>query len=133
MKNNYPSKFIDSCIKLFLNKLYILKFIVQNAPKRNVFVKLPLLGSTSFRVEKKLQKLFNDKLTSCNLKIVLCHPLDSKAFLPSRISYLRCSIQDSFTSISVVAAMLPIMVRTSAILKSEFANIQAFHISLGKK
>ena len=38
-----------------------------------------------------------------------------------------------FTSINVVAAMLPIMVRPNAILKFEFVNIYAFHISLGKK
>ena len=69
---------------------------------------------------------------SCNLKIVLRHLLESKAFPPSRISYLRCYVKDSFISISVVAAMLPIMVRASVILKSEFVNIQAFHISLGE-
>ena len=40
-KNNYPPNFIDSCIKLFLNKLYTPKVIVQNVPKRNFFVKLP--------------------------------------------------------------------------------------------
>ena len=31
--------FIDSCIKPFLNKLYTPKAIVQNVPKRDVFVK----------------------------------------------------------------------------------------------
>ena len=70
MKNNYPSNFTDWCIKSFLNKLYTPKVIVQNVPKRNVFVKFPFLGSTSFQIRKKLQNLFNGKLTSCNLKIV---------------------------------------------------------------
>ena len=50
MKNNYPPNFIDSCIKSFLNKLYTPKVIVQYVPKRNVFVKLPSLGSTSFQI-----------------------------------------------------------------------------------
>ena len=64
-------KFIDSRIKSFLNKLYTLKVVVPNISKRTVFVKLPpFLGSTSFQIRKKLQKLFSDKLTSCNLKIV---------------------------------------------------------------
>ena len=49
--------------------------------------------------------------------------LESKASLASRISYVRCYFQDLFTSISVVAAMLPIMVRPNAILNSEFVNI----------
>ena len=69
MKNNYPPNFTDLLIKSFLKKLYTPKVMVQNVPKRNVF-KLPFLGGTSFRIQKKLQKLFSDKLTSCNLKIV---------------------------------------------------------------
>ena len=70
IKNNYPLNFIDSCIKSFLNKLDTPKVMVPNIPKRNVFVKLPFLGSASFQIRKKLQILFSDKLTSCNLKIV---------------------------------------------------------------
>ena len=55
MRNNYPLNFIDSCIKSFLNKLYIPEVIVQNIPKINVFVKLSFLGSTSFQVPSMLQ------------------------------------------------------------------------------
>ena len=73
MKNNYPPNFIDSYIKSFLNKLYTPKVTVQNVPKRNFF-KLPFLASTSFQIRKKLQKLFSDKLTSCNLKIIFMSP-----------------------------------------------------------
>ena len=61
IKNNYSLNFIDSCIKPFLNKLYTRKVVVPNIPKRNVFVKLPFLGSTSFPIRKKLQKLSSDK------------------------------------------------------------------------
>ena len=79
-KSSYPLNFIDSCIKSFLNKLYTPKVVVPNVPKRNVFVKLPFLGSTSFQIRKKLQKLFSDKLTSCNLKIVFTSPVRVKSF-----------------------------------------------------
>ena len=61
MKNNYSLNFIDLCINSFLNKLYTPKVFVQNVPKRDVLVKLLFLGSTSFQIQKKLQKLFNDK------------------------------------------------------------------------
>ena len=44
--------------------------MVLNVPKRNIFVELPFLGSTSFQIRKKLQRSFSDKLMSCNLKIV---------------------------------------------------------------
>ena len=80
IKNNYPLNFIDSCIKSFLNKLYTPKVMVQNAPKRNIFVKLLFLGSTSFQIRKKLQKLFSDKLMSCSLKIVFTSPVTVKSF-----------------------------------------------------
>ena len=80
IKNNYPLNFTDSCIKSFLNKLYTPKVVFPTVPKRNVFVKLPFLGSTSFQIRKKLQKLFSDKLTSCNLKIVFTSPVRVKSF-----------------------------------------------------
>ena len=71
---------MDLHVKSFLNKLYTPKVLVPNVPKRNVFVKLPFLGSTSFQIRKKLQKLFSDKLTSCNLKIVFTSPVRVKSF-----------------------------------------------------
>ena len=80
IKNNYPSNFIDSHIKSFLNKLYTPKIMVPNVPKRNIFVKLPFLGSILFQIPKKLQKLFSDKLTSLNLKIVFTSPVRVKNF-----------------------------------------------------
>ena len=125
--------FIDLCIKSFLNKLYTRKVVVPNVPKRNLFVKLTFLGSTSFQIRKKLQKLFSDKLKSCNLKIVFTSPVRVKSFSPSRINYLRCYFQDLITSVSVVAAMLPIMERPNSILKSKLVNIKAFNISLKKR
>ena len=37
-KINYPLSFIDSCIMLFIKKLYTPKIIVQKIPKRDAFV-----------------------------------------------------------------------------------------------
>ena len=104
--HHYAPNFIDSCIKQFLNDLYTPIILVQNVSKRDTFVKLPFLGSTSFQIQKRTRKLFTNKLTICNLKIVFRHFLQSKAFSPSKT---RCYFQDLFTSIG--AAMLPIMVR----------------------
>ena len=85
MKNNYPLNFIDSCIKSFLIKLYAPKVIVKNVPKRDVFVKLPFLGSTSLQIGRKLQKLFINKLTSSNLKIVFTSPVRVKSFFTLKV------------------------------------------------
>ena len=54
--------------------------MIPNVPKRTVFVKLPFLGSTSSQIRKKLQKLFGDKLTPSNLKIVFTLPVSVKSF-----------------------------------------------------
>ena len=54
--------------------------MVPNISKRNVFVKLPFLGRTSFQIQKKLQKLFSDKLMSFNLKIVFTSPVRVESF-----------------------------------------------------
>ena len=117
IKNNYPSNFIDLYIKSFLNKLYTPKVMVPNVPKRNVFVNLPFLGSTSFQIPKKLQKLFSDKLTPCNLKIVFTSPVRVKSFFTFKDKLPRILLS------SVVVAMLPIKERPNSILKSEFVSI----------
>ena len=117
VKNNYPSNFIDLYIKSFLNKLYTPKVMVPNVPKRNVFVNLPFLGSTSFQIPKKLQKLFSDKLTPCNLKIVFTSPVRVKSFFTFKDKLPRILLS------SVVVAMLPIKERPNSILKSEFVSI----------
>ena len=119
LTDNYPPNFIDSCIQSILNKLYTTKAIVQNVPKGNIFVESPFLKSTWFQIQKKLEKLFNDKLTSCNLKIIFVSPVRVKSFFTFNDKLPK----DFFTSTSVVAAMLTIMVRPNAILKSKFVNI----------
>ena len=81
MKSNYPPNFIDSSIKSFLNKWNTPKVIVQNVPKRNIFVKLSFLGSTSFQIRKMLPNYFLKKLTSFNLKIVSKSPVTVKSYL----------------------------------------------------
>ena len=44
----------SSKFKNILNKSYAPKLMVPNVPKRNVFIKIPFLGSTSFQIRKKL-------------------------------------------------------------------------------
>ena len=47
---------------------------------KECFCELPFVGSTSFQIPKKLKKLFIDKLTFCNLKIVFMSPITLKDF-----------------------------------------------------
>ena len=58
--------------KSLLNKLYTSKVIVQDVPKRNVLLELPLFKSTLFQNQKTLQKLFIDNLKFKNRFYVTC-------------------------------------------------------------
>lgn len=71
-------------LKNLLTNCIHLKVNVQNVPKRNVFVMLLILGSTSFQIGKKLQKSFTDKLMSCTLKVVFTSAVKVKTLSPSR-------------------------------------------------
>ena len=133
MKNDYLPNFSYSCIKSFLNKLYTPKIIFQNILKRNVFIELPFLGRAVFQIRKKLQKLCTDNLLSCNLKIVFTSPVRVKGFFIFKDKLPKILFTGLVQSITVVATILPIMLRPNAILKSEFVNIQALHISLEKR
>ena len=51
-KNSYLTNFMDLCFKSFLTTFHTTKVLLQNVPKRDVFVKLPFFGSTSFQNRK---------------------------------------------------------------------------------
>ena len=91
----------------------------QTYLKGNVFVKLPFLRSNLFQIRKKLQKLFSDKLTSCNLKIVFTSPVRvtfkdklPKMLLSGLVYQYKCG-----------GCNATIKKRPNAILTSEFVDI----------
>ena len=130
------SNFNDLCIKSILNKLYTPKVTVQNISKRNISVKLPFLGSTSLQIQLMLQKLFTDKSTSCNLKVVLTYPLESKDFSPSRISYLKMLVSGLVYKHKCGGCNTTYryyMRRPNAILRSEFVRTFSHVTSRWKK
>ena len=53
------------------------------------YVKLLFLGGTSFQIGKKLQKLFTDKLTPFNLKIVFTLPITVKSLFTYKNNVLK--------------------------------------------
>ena len=124
IKNNYPSNFIDSRIKSLLNKLHTPKI------KLLFWIYLKEINLLSCHSWEVLHFKFKRSFKNCLhingrlviWKLFMHHPLQSTAFSPSRISYRKCSFQNLFTSISVVAAMLPFMVKPNTILKSGFVN-----------
>ena len=111
--------------------MYTPTVIVQSVSKRNVYVKLLFLGSASFQIQKKLQKLFTDKLTSSNLKIVFTSHVRLKSFftLKDKLPKMLLSgLVYKFKCSGCIATYYG-----DTIFKSEFVNIQAFDISLKKR
>ena len=117
----YTHYFIGVLAYVVISRHFILKSIVWRLSSWKIII----------LHQMQLICVLNNFLISCiQLKLLfrmcLKEMLESKAFSLSTIGYLRCYFQDLSTSISVVAAMLPIMVRPNTTLKSEFVNIRHF-------
>ena len=56
--------------KRFLDKLYVPKQIVSTVPKMELLVVLPVLGTFSLNLRKRLHKLVNKSLPQCSIKVI---------------------------------------------------------------
>ena len=55
--NGYSNKFIDKCISIFMNKLYIKKSNMLTVPKKQLYLVLPFMGKISALVKSELARL----------------------------------------------------------------------------
>ena len=58
LKNGYPAKFIDACIKKILDKIFSQKVKPCTVPKKEFFIVLPYLGPISNKVQKRIKNVF---------------------------------------------------------------------------
>ena len=70
IKNGYSERFIDKCVKTFLNKAFIPKRIIQTAEKKQVTIVLPYMGMISTELKVKLHKTFKQLLPACDLRVI---------------------------------------------------------------
>ena len=70
LRNGYPSRMVERCLKCFLDKLYSPKEVVTTVPRKEVLLVLPFLGKVSLQVRTRLERLFSNSLPSCKLRIV---------------------------------------------------------------
>ena len=61
-KNSYPEKFIERCIRKFLNKHFGTVTPRQEEVVETITLVLPFLGNLSLQIKKQLQKLFSENL-----------------------------------------------------------------------
>ena len=69
-RNSYPKKFVDRCIKNFLNKLHVPKVVELTAGKKELFLVLPYLGQESFEIRNRIQCCLKKNAPVFNLKVV---------------------------------------------------------------
>ena len=71
LKNNFPAKFIDRCIKLFFDKLFLKKIkVVPTVPKKVITISLPFLGKDSLKIRSKLIKLAKTYFYCCKIQVI---------------------------------------------------------------
>ena len=70
-KNGYPENFIDSCFKLFLFRLHIIKEKVPTVEENSLRLILPNLATISLQTRTKLPKSIKGCLTAVNYRLFL--------------------------------------------------------------
>ena len=99
-KNRYPSSLIDSCIHIFLNKIFVEKIVSITVPKKELYISLQYIGIQSLQVKKRLQQLFKDYMPYCKLKVVFnsnCRLKDMFVFKDKIPKYIKSSVIYQFT------------------------------------
>ena len=81
LKNKYPLSFTNSCINIFLSKLFIDRVRPITAPKKEFIMCIPFLGRGTLAIKKKLRNLFSSQFPAFQLKIVLKSGLKIGSFL----------------------------------------------------
>ena len=70
IKSVCSAKFIDLCVKTFLNKVFIPKRIVQTAEKKQATIVLLYMGMISTELKYKLHRTFKQLLPACDLRMI---------------------------------------------------------------
>ena len=119
IKNGYSERFLDKCVKTFLNKVFIPKRIIQTAEKKQVTIVLPYMGMISTELKVKLRKTFKQLLPACELRVIF------------KVSLSENCVFNYYIILSVTAAMLNTSIKPNDITESEPQIIWVSHHSQG--
>ena len=70
IKNGCSERFLDKCVKTFLNKVFTPKRIIQTAKKKQVTIVLPYMGTILTELKVKLHKAFKQLLPARDLRVI---------------------------------------------------------------
>ena len=69
-KNAYPSCFIDKCVRIFRDKLFIKKQVSYDVPKKIVTIILPYMGRLSLEIRTRVRNILSKSVPSCQLRFI---------------------------------------------------------------
>ena len=81
MKNSYPSYFVDKCIKIFMDKIFVAKTAYFTVPRKELSVCLPFLGKQSLELKNKLSRFASKYFPTCRIKVIFKCDKRLKSFL----------------------------------------------------
>ena len=119
--------------KRFLDRVLTQKVVVSTVPKKDFMIVLPYLGKLLLHIHTRINRLMKNRLPHCNFQIVSRVSASWSISSHSKIKSLFSYVLALFINLSVVATMLPIMAKLSAILKSECVNILEFLLLLERE
>ena len=70
LKNAYPGFFIDKCIKIFLDKVFVTKKVFLTVPQKELRICLPYLGKQSLELKSRVQKFVNRYFPQCKIQVI---------------------------------------------------------------
>ena len=119
IKNDYSERFLDKCVKTFLNKVFIPKRIIQTAEKKQVTIVLPYMGMISTELKVKLRKTFKQLLPACELRVIF------------KVSLSENCVFNYYIILSVTATMLNTSIKPNDIMERESRIVLVSHHSQG--
>ena len=70
VKNSYPTHFVDKCVKIFLDKVFIPKEYYPTVPKKELSICLPFLGKHSLELKSKITRFADKYFPTCRIKVI---------------------------------------------------------------
>ena len=72
--NGYLKNFIDRCMKIYLDKVFIKNTSICIVPKMELLCVFPFVGKKSLEIKKRLHNAIERTLPYCKLKVILKSP-----------------------------------------------------------
>ena len=77
----YPKSFVDLCIKMYWDKVFIKKEVVLKAFKKQTICVLPFIGNKSLQLRTRLINSIENNLKSCKCKVISKSPCKQSSLI----------------------------------------------------